>query len=89
MSLFYLGKQYISTVIWLHRCSKVRRADSSADGEHFDITCIKAFNPAYGFEYLIRHKTEGWKSLGGVLLAFTGVEALFADLGASSRKAIH
>jgi KUP system potassium uptake protein len=26
--------------------------------------------------------------LGGVLLAFTGVEALFADLGAFSRKAI-
>ena len=26
--------------------------------------------------------------LGGVLLAFTGVEALFADLGAFSRRAI-
>lgn len=26
--------------------------------------------------------------LGGILLAFTGVEALFADLGAFSRKAI-
>ncbi|KAG0648812.1 Potassium transporter 5, partial [Hyphodiscus hymeniophilus] len=54
----------------------------------FDDSVLKAFNPAYGFEYLIRHKTEGWKSLGGVLLAFTGVEALFADLGAFSRKAI-
>lgn len=54
----------------------------------FDHSVLKAFNPAYGFEYLIRHKTEGWKSLGGVLLAFTGVEALFADLGAFSRKAI-
>jgi KUP system potassium uptake protein len=54
----------------------------------FDASVLKAFNPALGFEYLIRHKTEGWKSLGGVLLAFTGVEALFADLGAFSRKAI-
>ena len=34
---------------------------------------------------MARNKTEGWKSLGGILLAFTGVEALFADLGAFSR----
>jgi KUP system potassium uptake protein len=45
-----------------------------------------AFNAA--FEFLIRHKTDGWKMLGGVLLAFTGVEALFADLGAFSMRAI-
>ena len=31
-----------------------------------------------------RNKTDGWRSLGGILLAFTGVEALFADLGAFS-----
>ena len=31
---------------------------------------------------------EGWRSLGGILLAFTGVEALFADLGAFSMRAI-
>ena len=34
------------------------------------------------------NKTAGWRSLGGVLLAFTGVEALFADLGAFSKRAI-
>ena len=54
----------------------------------FDYTVLKAFNPGYAFKYLIRNKTDGWRSLGGVLLAFTGVEALFADLGAFSRKAI-
>lgn len=54
----------------------------------FDHSVLKAFNPAYAFEYLIRTKTDGWKSLGGVLLAFTGVEALFADLGAFSMRAI-
>ncbi len=53
-----------------------------------DQSVLKAFNPAYAFEYLIRNKTDGWKSLGGVLLAFTGVEALFADLGAFSMRAI-
>jgi KUP system potassium uptake protein len=30
----------------------------------------------------------GWRSLGGVLLCFTGVEALFADIGAFSRRAV-
>ena len=36
----------------------------------------------------MRNKTDGWESLGGILLAFTGVEALFADLGAFTRPAI-
>ena len=54
----------------------------------FDAGVFRAFNPGYGFEFLIRHKEEGWRQLGGVLLAFTGVEALFADLGAFSRRAV-
>lgn len=54
----------------------------------FDWTVLKAFNPGYGFEFLARHKTDGWRMLGGVLLSFTGVEALFADLGAFSKAAI-
>ena len=55
---------------------------------HFDHSVLKAFDPGYAFDFLIRNKTDGWKMLGGVLLAFTGVEALFADLGAFSRRAI-
>lgn len=54
----------------------------------YDAGVLKAFNPGEAFMYLARNKTEGWKSLGGVLLAFTGVEALFADLGAFSMRAI-
>ena len=54
----------------------------------FDHSVLKAFSPSFAFQFLIRNKTEGWKMLGGVLLAFTGVEALFADLGAFSMKAI-
>ncbi|RAO64093.1 uncharacterized protein BHQ10_000105 [Talaromyces amestolkiae] len=54
----------------------------------YDAGVFAAFNPGYGFEFLIRHGQEGWKMLGGVLLCFTGVEALFADLGAFSRTAI-
>ena len=55
---------------------------------NYDAGVFKAFNPAYGFEFLIRNKTGGWRQLGGILLSFTGVEALFADLGAFSRRAI-
>jgi KUP system potassium uptake protein len=49
---------------------------------------LKAFNPGLAFEYLIRNGQAGWTSLGGLLLAFTGVEALFADLGAFSKRAV-
>ena len=54
----------------------------------YDHSVLVAFDPGHAFQYLIRNKTDGWRSLGGVLLAFTGVEALFADLGAFSMKAI-
>lgn len=49
---------------------------------------LVAFNPGEAFSYLIRNKEPGWHSLSGVLLSFTGVEALFADLGAFSKRAI-
>jgi len=55
---------------------------------NYDWRVLKAFNPYYCFEYLIRNKEQGWRSLGGILLAFTGVEALFADIGAFSRHAV-
>ena len=55
---------------------------------HFDSSVLKAFSPFFAGSYMVRNRTEGWKSLGGILLAFTGVEALFADLGAFSRRAV-
>lgn len=55
---------------------------------YFDHSVLKAFSPVFAFRFFIRNKTRGWRMLGGVLLAFTGVEALFADLGAFSRRAI-
>lgn len=54
----------------------------------YDASVFKALNPGYGFDFLIRHGQRGWRMLGGILLAFTGVEALFADLGAFSRRAV-
>ncbi|KAF3770430.1 potassium transporter [Cryphonectria parasitica EP155] len=54
----------------------------------YDYTVLKAFSPYFAFTYLIRNGEEGWRSLGGMLLAFTGVEAMFADLGAFGKRAI-
>jgi KUP system potassium uptake protein len=54
----------------------------------FDHSVLKAFSPHFAIGYLLRNGEEGWKSLGGVLLCFTGCEALFADLGAFSRHSI-
>ncbi|EFE42937.1 hypothetical protein TRV_02302 [Trichophyton verrucosum HKI 0517] len=50
----------------------------------YDHTVLKAFSPTYAVSFLLRNGLSGWRSLGGVLLSFTGVEALFADLGAFS-----
>jgi KUP system potassium uptake protein len=63
---------------------------------------LKAFSPYFAGLWFVRNGTEGWKMLGGILLAFTGksiqistwhclksrlgVEALFADIGAFSPK---
>lgn len=54
----------------------------------YDATVWKAWNPYYAFDFLIRNKESGWRQLGGVLLCFTGVEALFADVSGFSRRAI-
>ncbi|KAI9713939.1 MAG: hypothetical protein M1820_000669 [Bogoriella megaspora] len=55
---------------------------------HHEAGVLKAFSPYFAGLWFVRNKAEGWKNLGGILLAFTGVEALFADLGAFSRRAI-
>ncbi|XP_023892785.2 potassium transporter 5 [Quercus suber] len=47
----------------------------------FDPTVIKAINPQYIVQYFQRNKKEAWVSLGGIVLAITGTEALFADVG--------
>lgn len=54
----------------------------------YDYTVLRAFSPYFAFSYLIRNGTAGWQSLGGLVLAFTGVESLFADMGAFSKRAV-
>lgn len=53
-----------------------------------DVGVLRAFNPKYIVDYFRRNGGDGWVSLGGVLLCFTGTEALFADLGYFSVRSI-
>lgn len=39
--------------------------------EH-DHSVLKAFSPKFAFAFFTRNGQEAWKSLGGILLAFTG-----------------
>ncbi|KAL2812021.1 potassium transporter 5 [Aspergillus cavernicola] len=54
----------------------------------YDAGVFIALNPGLAFSFLARNGEKGWRMLSGILLAFTGVEALFADLGAFSRGAV-
>lgn len=51
-----------------------------------DSGIFRAYNPVYAINYLVR--IQDLNVLGGVLLAITGVEALFADLGHYNRQSI-
>ncbi|KAG5021606.1 hypothetical protein JHK85_017948 [Glycine max] len=53
-----------------------------------DIGVLRAFNPKYIFDFFKRNGKQGWLSFGGVLLCITGSEAMFADLGHFSVRAI-
>ncbi|KAE9607900.1 putative potassium transporter [Lupinus albus] len=47
----------------------------------YDITVLRAFNPAYIYYFFTRNGKAAWSSLGGCVLCITGAEAMFADLG--------
>jgi KUP system potassium uptake protein len=50
---------------------------------------LGALNPAWGIELLYRHPWKGFVLLGAVVLAVTGAEALYADMGHFGRKPIN
>ncbi len=49
---------------------------------------LAAFDPRYAVGFLFGHGWLGYATLGAVVLAFSGVEALFADLGHFGRRPI-
>jgi KUP system potassium uptake protein len=51
-------------------------------------TVLEAINPYYGAHFLLDEPVLGFLSLGAVVLALTGAEALYADMGHFGRKPI-
>jgi len=49
---------------------------------------LEALSPSYAFDFLFHSGTTGFFSLTAVVLSFTGVEALYADMGHFGRPAI-
>ena len=67
-------------------------ASNSAIGLYNIITyrpsVFKALSPSYMYYYWNGDASWAWRSLGAVMLCITGAEALYADLGHFSSKAI-
>lgn len=53
-----------------------------------DLSILRAFNPWYAMEFMLREGFAGIVVLGAVFLTVTGAEALYADLGHFGRKPI-
>ncbi|MBU3697213.1 potassium transporter Kup [Dechloromonas sp.] len=49
---------------------------------------LHALNPLYGIEFLLANKAMALLAMGNVVLAVTGAEALYADMGHFGRKPI-
>jgi KUP system potassium uptake protein len=49
---------------------------------------LVALNPWYGVQVFVHHRTAGFLVLGAVVLAVTGAEALYADMGHFGRRPI-
>ncbi len=49
---------------------------------------LKAFNPYWAIHFMLAHKLVGFLALGSVVLALTGAEALYADMGHFGRQPI-
>lgn len=49
---------------------------------------LYALNPWYGVDFFLHHGVHAWLALGAVVLAVTGGEALYADMGHFGRQPI-
>ena len=54
----------------------------------YDTSIFEALSPYWAFKYFADDPDQAWRSLSSILLSFTGVEALFADLGHFDRPSI-
>ena len=53
-----------------------------------DPSVLKALSPTYGVQFFIDHGSTAFLALGSVVLAVTGAEALYADMGHFGRPPI-
>ncbi|MES2756030.1 MAG: potassium transporter Kup [Pseudomonadota bacterium] len=53
-----------------------------------NLQILAAFNPLYAFEFLLQNGWFAFIALGAVVLALTGAEALYADMGHFGKKPI-
>ena len=49
---------------------------------------LQAFNPLYGLQFFLNHGSHAFLALGAVVLALTGAEALYADMGHFGKRPI-
>ena len=49
---------------------------------------LAAINPYYGLRFFLTHGVQAFIALGGVVLALTGAEALYADMGHFGKRPI-
>jgi KUP system potassium uptake protein len=49
---------------------------------------LQAIDPRHAVQFFIQHGNHGFLALGAVVLAFTGAEALYADMGHFGKKPI-
>jgi KUP system potassium uptake protein len=49
---------------------------------------LQALNPLHAFEFMLRNRFVAFVALGAVVLAFTGAEALYADMGHFGKRPI-
>jgi len=49
---------------------------------------LRALSPLYGIEFFIHHGFHGFRMLGSIVLAVTGGEALYADMGHFGKRPI-
>ena len=61
---------------------------AGVNGISKDPSIIKALSPTYGAEFILTHGAIAFIALGSVVLAVTGAEALYADMGHFGRAPI-
>ncbi|HUL11177.1 MAG TPA: potassium transporter Kup [Methylococcaceae bacterium] len=53
-----------------------------------DTSVLAALDPRYGVHFFMEHRWHGFLALGAVVLALTGAEALYADMGHFGKRPI-